>query len=113
MATNEPTHAQCAQRHAMRRAWQRYGLAVALADLRAAERRIWAGDADWLCDCADMQQAFRVRLKERRVVVIFSIPLGVIVTVLPSAAWVRELRDPARRGGAVRPAASMSAGMPA
>lgn len=97
-APRELSHADAARVHAMRRAWQRHGLAIARADLMSAERRIGGGDATLICACVDQRQAWRVKIKGTTLVVIFDHALNVIVTVLPSESWIRELRHPARLG---------------
>jgi len=97
-AQRELSHADSARVHAMRRAWQRHGLAIAQADLTAAERRIAWGDATLICKCVRNRQAYRVKIKDSRLVVIFDLTLEAIVTVLPSESWIRELKHPARRG---------------
>jgi len=90
---------QNARRHVEKRAWQRFGLAVAPADLIAAEQAIWRGDADWIGDFTPMRQAYWVKLKNKRVVAVFDIHLEIIITVLPSEAWLwsRTAQRPERK----------------
>lgn len=86
------TAAEAARTHAAHRAWERHGLAIALPDLHAAEKRIWVGRAKWLEDQisrrGNLRQAFQTKLKGRLVVVVFDIHIEAIVTVLPNAAKV-------------------------
>lgn len=77
--------AQNCRRHLCRRAFQRFGLALAVPDIIEAEGRIWSGDADWLVDFHKMRSAYRVRLKDRSVIAIFDIRLEAIVTCLPDS----------------------------
>lgn len=81
--------AQRAHRHATRRAWQRFGLAVSEPELKVAEQRIWNGAAEWLADLKPMRQAYRVKLRHgdpKRVIVVFDIHIEAIVTCLPDGA---------------------------
>lgn len=86
------SHAGAARVHAARRAWQRCGLAVAKPDLLEAERQIWSGEAVWVSDGIrgpHLCQIYSVRLKGKRVPVVFNISLETIVTVLPRRALTR------------------------
>lgn len=83
------TDQERAHRHAQRRAWRRFGLAVGEPELREAEQDIWAGRAEWIADLKPMRQAYWVALKGRRVVAVFDIHIEAIVTVLPNVAMLR------------------------
>lgn len=89
-------HRKAARRHATIRAWERYGLVLAPADLLEVEKRIWAGKAEWIEDQRDMRQVYRARVKKRKCVVIFDIRLDAIVTVLPDA-WATKRKRQQRR----------------
>jgi hypothetical protein len=85
-----PTLQDKGRLHARRRAWQRYGTALNDADVRRLEQQIWRGEADWICDQANMRSAYAVRFLGRRMIAIFDIHIEAIITFLPSEAWAME-----------------------
>jgi hypothetical protein len=83
----ERDHRECAHIHAMRRAWQRFGLAVGEPELRDIERRLVAGEYEWVADLQDMRVAYRAPYRGRVMIPVFNIRLWAICTFLPSEAW--------------------------
>lgn len=79
----EITHRTRARNHAIRRLWQRFGIALATPELVDLERRIWAGRAKWQKACRGMRQAYRLVLRGRQLVAVFDIHLDCIVTIMP------------------------------
>lgn len=84
-------HRTACRRHAAKRAFQRFGIALSLPDLERIEKLIWLGKAEWLADCDGRpRQVYRVRRFKRDLYVIFDIRLSCIVTFLrnrPPAEW--------------------------
>ncbi len=75
--------------HSSRRAWQRHGLAIGKPELAKAESQIWGGFAEWIADRPNMRSVYFVKIKRRKVPVIFNVRSGTIVTILPRG--VREI----------------------
>lgn len=84
-------HLTCARLHARRRLWQRHGVAINEGEQIALERRLVAGDFEWVADLAGFAVAFAIPLRPGLTVyAVFSIALWAIVTFLPSLTWVRR-----------------------
>lgn len=80
-------HRKKARRHAMRRAWTRFGLAIGEGELREIEARLVAGDYRWVADLSGCCVAYEARFRDRLLYVVFNIRLWSIVTFLPSEIW--------------------------
>ncbi|MFQ5774016.1 MAG: hypothetical protein ACE5GS_05835 [Kiloniellaceae bacterium] len=77
------------RRHALRRAWQRLGLALARPDLRAIERRVADGEAALVRRHDDGRAVYRARWRNRPVYVVYDHDLGCAVTFLPKG-WAER-----------------------
>ena len=80
---SDEAHILNCRRHTKQRAFERYGLALSLQDILAAEKQIWNGRAPFVADDVAMRQRYMVRIKGKVVPVVFDIALDCIVTVLP------------------------------
>ncbi|MFN3461099.1 MAG: hypothetical protein ACK4ZN_08830 [Oceanibaculum sp.] len=84
------THRAYARRHAMKRAWHRFGLAIGEGELREIERNLVDGLYAWVADLAGCCVAYEVRFRDRVLFAVFNIRLWAVVTFLPSEAWARR-----------------------
>lgn len=96
-----PSHAECAAVHAARRAFRRYGLALAACDVVAHAEAICTGAAERLGDVLHGRVMFRLVFRGRPVFPVYCPVLSAIVTYAPGPLWV----DTARRWGATGSAA--------
>lgn len=84
----DDAHVANARWHAIRRAWQRFGVALGMPDIVALEEQIWHGRARWVADLGGLRpglhlrQAYRVRLRGVERLAVFDVRLGCIVTFL-------------------------------
>ena len=89
-------HRHACRRHAFRRAWQRYGLALGAADLAALEARIAAGKARLVRRDPDGSGVYRLRARAGgRAIYIYMVydpGLERVVTFLPKGWAERESR---------------------
>lgn len=76
-------HRTACRIHAVKRAWERFGLALHIKDVQDLERKIWQGKAVWLEDQANMDSLYAMTVRGREMVVVFNITLDCIKTFLP------------------------------
>jgi len=91
-------HFDRARYHAMKRAWERFGLAIGLGELREIEQHLVAGDYRWIADLSGFCMAYEADFRQRRIYPVFNGRLWAIVTFLPSEAWacrfaIRSIRS--------------------
>lgn len=87
------THEAAARTHCWRRAWQRFGLALSIADIRDLERQITSGRAEWIMDQRQMRTVYWVRRDEKRMIGVFDIKLWALVTILPGLGFLKGIND--------------------
>lgn len=87
-------HRFVARTHACKRIWQRFHVAMNLAELGRLEDLIRQGGAraEWILDLEGPRQAYALAIGRRRAVVIFDIRLDAIATALANENWLREYR---------------------
>lgn len=73
--------------HAIKRAYQRYHVALHETDIRKMEKKIWNGGAEWIADSnRDMAQMYVIGYNKKKLVCLFDIRKEKIVTFLPPKA---------------------------
>lgn len=83
-------HRIVARRHAMRRAWQRFGLAIGEGELKIIEQQLVAGKFEWVADLSGCCVVYRGKFRGRVIFPVFNIGLWSIVTFLPSSTWAKR-----------------------
>lgn len=87
------SHREAALVHVWRRAWQRFGLALSVADLKELESKLISGKGKWVMDQKMMRVVYDVPFRERRLICVFDVSLWSIVTVLPGVGFLKGLPD--------------------
>jgi len=82
-------HQDNCRRHALRRAWDRYGLVIGAKELAALEARIAAGKMRLLRRHPDGVGVYRLRYRGRRLYLVYDPALERVVTFLPSG-WAER-----------------------
>lgn len=100
-ATSAP-HAECAAVHAARRAFRRYGFAMAAGDVVAHGEAIRAGKAERLGDVLHGRVMFRLVFRGRPVFPVYCPVLSAVVTYAPGPQWIETASRWGRTGGATR-----------
>lgn len=87
------THEAAARTHCWRRAWQRFGLALSISDIRDLEHQIVSGRAEWIMDQKALRTVYWVRRDEKRMIGVFDIKLWALVTILPGLGFLKGISD--------------------
>jgi hypothetical protein len=83
-----PSHAECAAVHAARRAFRRYGFAMAAGDVVAHGAAIRAGEAEPLGEVLHGRVMYRIRFRGRPVFPVYCPVLAAVVTYAPGPLWI-------------------------
>jgi len=82
------SHAEAAAVHAARRAFRRYGFAMAAGDVVAHGETIRAGEAERLGDVLHGRVMFRLSFRGRAVFPVYCPVLSAVVTYAPGPLWI-------------------------
>lgn len=97
-----PSHAECAAVHAARRAFRRYGFALAAGDVVAHAEAIREGRAERLGDVLHGRVMYRLVFRGRPVFPVYCPVLSAVVTYAPGPLWLETASRWGRTGSAPR-----------
>lgn len=89
MSAPAVVHRDCCHRHFRKRAWERYGLALAAPDIAALAGQVAGGTARWIRRGGATRDVYELRLRGRAIFVVYDSHLEAFVTALPPG-WARH-----------------------
>ena len=85
-------HRAAARQHTIRRAWQRCGLALGIADLTVIEGQIRSGALAVAGEIKDGAIAYTITIRGVSAVIVFKPSLDCVCSFFPHQSWVDRMR---------------------